>query len=740
MESQVIDQRLRAFVFLCVLAACLLIYTGIPDSADGTAMLAVARSMVQRASFDIAIIGAEDAQFEQNRSRMGVFGIDGEMYSKKGLTPSLALLPFVFAAQIARWLPIRASAMLLNPLITAATAVLLYQCIRACGFRPRSALLTALLFGVATTAFVYSKTLFGEPLAGLLLLAAVYAAYRYQTAPSPKHLLLAGSAIGLCIGVNLTYMVMIPAILYLAFGISRRLDRALIANALLLLAPAAIAIAGIGIYNLARFGSPMSSGYYFSEGEGFSKPFLAGVFGLTLSPYRGLLWYTPLLLLALPGWRWLQGQHGTTRLAWTIVGMVVLQIATYAAWWSWDGGITWGTRFLVPVISLLMMAIAPFVERAFEQRLLTALLIILAAFSFGIQLLGGLFSYFPYTGHLFRNYSAQAGDSYITAISDRVLFDTAASPIIGHVQMLLEGTPLEPAWLRSGLDLRYALIAIALIALALVLLRQRRLHLLLASMGCLIACNFAAACSIATDCAPIQSLEQVLQPAHPALVASTHYGTSLLDIETLDMLSMNAPTEPGDALAQAMWGASVRHDRLWYVSWFPAADPLNWQERLLWETAAFAAQHEHEGHRALYFRLSPPTADTPASCCQFGEMRLMATGIQRSSDGLSIALEWQAEAAPRGDYQWFVHVLDAAGSIIAQQDRPPQGGYAPTSGWQAEQRVTDYLFFPLTEAEVANAVTLRVGWVDPTTGELISAVSPTNGEQQAFALIPIAPR
>jgi len=38
----------------------------------------------------------------------------------------------------------------------------------------------ALLFGVATFAITYVKTLFGEPLAALLLLLAVMGVYRYR--------------------------------------------------------------------------------------------------------------------------------------------------------------------------------------------------------------------------------------------------------------------------------------------------------------------------------------------------------------------------------------------------------------------------------------------------------------------------------------------------------------------------------------------------------------------------------
>jgi hypothetical protein len=208
-------------------------------------------------------------------------------------------------------------------------------------------------------------------------------------------------------------------------------------------------------------------------------------------------------------------------------------------------------------------------------------------------------------------------------------------------------------------------------------------------------------------------LQAALQPPAPALVASAHYGTALLDVRGMPILSMNAPTTPDDPLASRMWAHARNRDLLWYVTWFTPADPLNWQERELWHSAAFAVQREVDGHRALLFQLAPPPPDTTGGWT-FGTIRLDAYAVQRRTDGLLVSLAWAAAAAPDGDYGWFVHVLDANGAIIAQQDRAPQGGYAPTSGWVTEQGVTDYLYFPLADATEADA--LRIGWVDPATG------------------------
>ena len=78
---------------------------------------------------------------------------------------------------LARWLPgagLASSAMMLNSLATAVTASLLVLCARQWGYSSRTAITAALLFGAATFAWVYARTMFSEPLVALGWLAAVW--------------------------------------------------------------------------------------------------------------------------------------------------------------------------------------------------------------------------------------------------------------------------------------------------------------------------------------------------------------------------------------------------------------------------------------------------------------------------------------------------------------------------------------------------------------------------------------
>ena len=299
-----------------LLGAYLLIYRPTPDSADGLAMLAVSASLVRHGSADIEAFAASDAQFPMDAARMGARGLDGALYAKKGLTPSLALLPLVALSEAVPGISAQAAAMLLNPLVTTAAALVIYWLSLRLGFRLRTAFATALIFGLATLALPYTKTLFGEPLAALLLALAVAGLVTGRV----RGLALAGLCGGLLAGVNTAYAVSLAALgawaLWSAWP--RRDWRALLAFGLSAAAPLLL----IALYNSARFGGPLETGYHFADGEGFTVNPLFGAYGLLISPYKGLLWYSPIVILSLIGWPALLRR--APALAWGTTALVVI--------------------------------------------------------------------------------------------------------------------------------------------------------------------------------------------------------------------------------------------------------------------------------------------------------------------------------------------------------------------------------------------------------------------------------
>jgi len=56
---------------------------------------------------------------------------------------------------------------------------------------------------------------------------------------------------------------------------------------------------------------------------------------------------------------------------------------------------------------------------------------------------------------------------------------------------------------------------------------------------------------------------------------------------------------------------------------------------------------------------------------------------------LRLQLYWLAQQRPAEDYTVFVHLLDAAGQLVAQQDNPPVRGTRPTSTWEPGAVIVD---------------------------------------------------
>ena len=84
---------------------------------------------------------------------------------------------------------------------------------------------------------------------------------------------------------------------------------------------------------------------------------LRAVLGLTISPYKGLLWFSPVLILGLIG-----AVPFIRRRPWeglALLGAAAIHLLGYSRYNYWSGGVTWGSRYMLQVVPFLILLAAP---------------------------------------------------------------------------------------------------------------------------------------------------------------------------------------------------------------------------------------------------------------------------------------------------------------------------------------------------------------------------------------------
>jgi hypothetical protein len=76
---------------------------------------------------------------------------------------------------------------------------------------------------------------------------------------------------------------------------------------------------------------------------------------------------------------------------------------------------------------------------------------------------------------------------------------------------------------------------------------------------------------------------------------------------------------------------------------------------------------------------------------------------------LPVRIQWESRQATTTAYTVFVHVVDQAGDTVAQQDRPPLHGFAPTNLWTPGLQLMDDFIIPLPADLPTGQYRVRVG-------------------------------
>ena len=424
-------RRPSIWVGLLLLGVYLLSTGGQPFISDGEVMLITAMRIVDERTVSLP----EGASIYPQTVRRA----DGYLFSKYGPGQPVAAAPLYALGRYAlrKVLPLtddrdflvgRFFTLLLPALATALTGALLCRWAALLYGSARMGVALALLFGLGTLAWPYSRFFFSEPLfTACLVLAAL--------AIRTRHPLLAGLALGYAVFTRVGGAALLPAFglyAWLVFAVDggnvqtfKRFGWMALGGlpfALLLLA-----------YNWVRFRALTEQGY---ASEGFTGNLLVGLYGLLLSPGKSVFLYVP-LLLALP-WAIVPFARRYRPEAALVGALAAITLLQSALWWIWWAGWGWGPRFLVPLMPFLILMLGVLLERRAWRRIIGLALLPL---SIAVNLLGILVDFNSYI------IAVTGGDMSREAI---YLFQPAYSPILAHIRSLdLANAPIVSFALSS---------------------------------------------------------------------------------------------------------------------------------------------------------------------------------------------------------------------------------------------------------------------------------------------------
>ena len=276
-----------------------------------------------------------------------VKGPDGHYYSTHGIgLPILAAPFYIIGGSV--------GIILFIPLVTSLVNLSQYFACRRITMDDQVAFITALVMGFATLVCAYSNQFYPELLMALLLLASLNLVLKYGLRNSVQ------LAMGLLIGYGFLLKAAYAAIvagLGLALCIVCIRRRRL--NFVLFVAGVAVWFAAFCFYNTIAFGSPFA--VPLASGESGYPQIVANnaIFaatGLIFDRYRGLLPYSPILLLSVLGIRPLLKERSEVFALAT--GAVLAEYVGSSLFTHWWAGYSLPARYLVSVLPLFSLPLS----------------------------------------------------------------------------------------------------------------------------------------------------------------------------------------------------------------------------------------------------------------------------------------------------------------------------------------------------------------------------------------------
>lgn len=273
------------------------------------------------------------------------------------------------------------------------TAILIYKFLKKLEVTDYFSIISAYSYALGTSMFNYSLSTYKHNISTFAITAAIYFIYKSQfTEKKFSNLIIAGTFIG--IGFLSELPVIMITIAYFIYQLMIYLSKKdkdflqVIKNCIAIGTPVALSIVSLLTFQYFVYGNPYLSGDQIFQQQqiemgktsfSFTRNIIEGLYGLFLSPLKGLVWVSPFLLFGFFGW-YKFFKNITYRKFAIFIGIYFSYIiCLYATWSDCFGATPFGVRHISTVIPLLVIFKGYYISSA--NILLQRLYILLLGFS-----------------------------------------------------------------------------------------------------------------------------------------------------------------------------------------------------------------------------------------------------------------------------------------------------------------------------------------------------------------------
>ena len=273
-------------------------------------------------------------------------------------------------------------------LMASASVLMVYMSLKRLEAGEWTALILALSYALATSTWTISAQTLWDHTPGQLFIAVALFSIVSAKRAGRRYLLICGAASALAVAARMNNLIIVLAITaYVLIRFRKDFWPFFIF-------PVIIA-AWLMIMNYSHFGTLLGgSGELLRQAAqrqnvagGWAVSFREGFIGILFSPSRGLFIFSPWLIFAFAGMAALWFKKGHSLFKCLCVGVVItiLFFSKYSIWW---GGLSYGPRFFVDILPVLVVFPIFLKETILRRKALAVVAAVLVVFSISVQFIG----------------------------------------------------------------------------------------------------------------------------------------------------------------------------------------------------------------------------------------------------------------------------------------------------------------------------------------------------------------